>query len=47
MKLPQINQYVKYIDNNNNNNNKCINTLIDDKELLKNTMKYVIRLVIY
>ena len=46
MKLPQINEYVKYIDNNNNNN-KCINTLIDDKELLKNTMKYVIRLVIY
>ena len=44
MKLPQINEYVKYIDNNNN---KCINTLIDDKELLKNTMKYVIRLVIY
>ena len=45
MKLPQINEYVKYIDNNNNN--KCINTLIDHKELLKNTMKYVIRLVIY
>ena len=37
-----MNLYVKYF-----NVNKCINLLVHDKELLKNTIKYGIRLVIY
>ena len=42
-KLPQMNRYVKYFDSNN----KCVNLLGHNKELLKNAMKYGIRLVIY
>ena len=43
MMLPQLNAYVKYI----NSNNKYRNILVHDKEFLKNTMQYGIRLVIY
>ena len=43
IKHPQVNGYVKYFDSNN----KCINLLVHDKELLKNTTKYGIRLVTY
>ena len=35
--------YVKYFVSNN----KCMNLLVHDEELLKNTMKYGVRLVIY
>ena len=42
IKLPQINGYVKYF-----NDNTCMNLLVYEKELLKNTMKYGIRLVIH
>ena len=43
MKLPQINGYVKHFDKNN----KYMSLLIHDKKLLKNAMKYGVRLVIY
>ena len=43
IKRPQMNGYIKYFDNNN----KCINLLVHDKELLKNIVKYRVRLIIY
>ena len=42
IKLPQMNGYVKYF-----NDNKCMNLLVHDKKLSKNTMKYRIRLAMY
>ena len=42
IKLPQMNRYVKYF-----NHNKCMNLLVQDKKLSKNTMKYGIRLAMY
>ena len=41
--LPQMNAYVKYFDKNN----QCKNLLVHDKELLKNIMKYGIKLKVY
>ena len=43
MMLPLMNSYVKLF----NSNNKHMNLLVNDKELLKNTIRYGIRLVIY
>ena len=43
MMLPLMNSYVKYFDSNN----KHMNVLVNDKELLKNTIWYGIRLAIY
>ena len=43
IKLPQLTEYTKYFDNNN----KYVKFLINDKKLLKNTMKYGIRLKAY
>ena len=43
MMLPLMNSYVKYFDSNN----KHMNLLVNDKELLKNTVWYGIILVIY
>ena len=43
IKIPQMNGYVNCFDSNN----KYMNFLIHDKELLKNTMQYGIKLVIY
>ena len=38
-----MNGYIEYFDRNNN----CMNLLVHNKESLKTTMKYGIRLVIY
>ena len=38
-----MNAYAKYFDKNNN----CINLLVNDKEILRNAMKYGIKLKIY
>ena len=43
VKLPQLTGYAKHF----NNGDKLINFLIADKELLKNTIKYGIRLKTY
>ena len=43
IKRPQMNGCIKYFDNND----KCINLLVHDKELLKNIVKYRVRLIIY
>ena len=43
IKLPQLTGYTKHFDAYN----KCINFLVTDKELLKNTIKYGIRLKAY
>ena len=42
IKLLLMNEYVKYF-----NNNKCMNLLVHDEELIKNAMKYEIRLIIF
>ena len=44
IKLPQLTGYAKHFDNNNN---KYLNLLVNDKKLLKNAMKYGIRLKAY
>ena len=43
VKLPQLTGYTKHF----NNDDKLINFLVADKELLKNTMKYGVRLKAY
>ena len=43
VKLPQLTGYTKHF----NNGDKLINFLVADKELLKNTMKYGVRLKAY
>ena len=43
IKLPQLTGYTKHF----NNGDKRINFLVTDKELLKNTMKYGVRLKAY
>ena len=43
VKLSQMNKYFKYFDNNN----KYMNLLVHNNKLLKNTMQYGIKLVIY
>ena len=43
IKIPQMNAYAKYFDKNNN----CINLLVNDKEILRNAMKYGMKLKIY
>ena len=43
IKLQQLTEYTKHF----NNNNKYVNLLVSDKKLLKNAMKYGIRLKAY
>ena len=42
-KLPQMNGYSKHFVEND----KCMNLLINDKEILKNVIKYGIKLKVY
>ena len=43
IRLPQMNECAKYFDNGS----KCMKLLVHDEILIKNTMKYEIRLNIY
>ena len=43
IKLPQMNGYSKYCDENN----EYVNLLVNDKEMLKNILKYGIKLKVY
>ena len=46
IKIPQMNAFVKNFDSNNMNS-KCMNLLVRDIEILKNTMQYELKLIIY
>ena len=43
LKLPQINEYCKYLDKNN----KFMNMSVNYKEMLKNILQHGIKLIVY